>query len=222
MINFKAKMPCMLVIIYFFFTSHVNASSAAPWVGTSLNGNLCSGKGQGYGPYDYTKRGSLAEYLYLVEKAHFQPHVEMLSSKKSNREEMYADLDYTLRAFPNHHRALNTLNRFIDSKVDYRATKLSSPECYFLRALHFSPKDSITHMLYGAFLQKLKEHELALKSYKIAESLNPSSAQLQYNLGLLYIDMENYKEAKTYASKAYAQNFPYKGLKNKLKKMGVW
>ncbi len=222
MLNIEAKILCMLVIVSFFYSTSSSAANRAPWVGESLSGVLCTGLGQGYGPYDYTKRTGLGQNLRLVESAHFKPGVEMLTSGTSQKEALYSDLDYTLRAFPNHHRALNTLIRFLGTNVDYRKTALSPPECYFLRALHFAPKDSTTQMLYGMFLHKLKEYELALKSYKIAEMATPSNAQLQYNIGLLYIDMKNYEAAKSYALKTYAQNFPFQGLKKKLKKAGFW
>ena len=208
-------------IFIFFFTTQANAATA-PWVGDSFSGAPCTGKGQGYGPYDYTNRAQLTENLRLVEGAHFKPGVEMLMEGTSQKNSIYGDLDYTLRAFPNHHRALNTLIRFLSTNVDYHKTALSPPECYFLRALHFAPKDSIAHMLYGIFLHKLKKYELALEAYKTAEKHNPSSTQLKYNIGLLYFEMGKYKEAKNYALKAYDNNFPFQGLKNKLKKAGHW
>ena len=62
----------------------------------------CGSLENAYGPYDYrTDRGNR---LYLVESAHFTPVVESLISGLSGP--LGAELDYTLRAFPNHHRAL--------------------------------------------------------------------------------------------------------------------
>jgi tetratricopeptide (TPR) repeat protein len=221
MLKMKEKTLCIFLLTYFFFSHPANAGNSAPWRGETLNGVLCAGKAQGYGPYDYTKRDDFRNNLHLVESAHFHPSTEMLRSTKRSSA-MYGDLDYTLRAFPNHHRALNTLIRFLSTNVDYRRTKLSPPECYFLRALNFAPNDSTTHMLYGIYLYKVQAYDLALKSYKTAEKSTPSNAQLQYNLGLVYIALEDYAEAKNYAVKAYAQNFPFQGLKNKLKKLDVW
>lgn len=222
MFNFRIKTLGMLAIICFFYISVSHAQPTAPWVGESLSGTLCTGSEQGYGPYDYTQRGYLISELNLVESAHFKPGVEMLKEGTSQKSALYSDLDYTLRAFPNHHRALNTLIRFLITNVDYRSTQLSPPECYFLRALNFSPKDSMTHMLYGIFLQRSKKYELALQAYKTSEMYNESNTQLQYNLGLLYFDMKDYKEAKNYATKVYEKNFPFQGLKNKLKRADAW
>ena len=222
MLNLNVKTLGMLVVIFSIYSSTTNARAAAPWIGETLTGVLCLGKGQGYGPYDYTKRNDLTSELHLVESAHFKPGVEMLREGTSTKDATYADLDYTLRAFPNHHRALNTLIRFLRTNVDYRKTSLSPPECYFLRATNFAPKDAITHMLYGNFLHRLKEYELALQAYKTAEKYSPSNIQLAYNIGLLHFDMQNFKEAKKYALKAYNKNFPFQGLKNKLKKVDFW
>ena len=214
---------CTTLFVFLFFCSITQArEELAPWVGETLTGELCKGGPQGYGPYDYTQRSYLETELFLVESAHFQSGVEMLKEGTSAKGATYADLNYTLRAFPNHHRALNTLIRFLSTNVDYRITSLSPPECYFIRALHFSPKDATTHMLYAIFLHKLNKYELALQEYKKSEEYNPSNIQLEYNIGLLYFDMKDYEKSKMYALKAYAKNFPFQGLKNKLKEVGFW
>ena len=55
-----------------------------------------------FGPFDY--RTATKDKLKLVESYHFTPKVESLIGGQSGT--LGADIDYTLRAFPNHPRAL--------------------------------------------------------------------------------------------------------------------
>ena len=76
---------------------------AASAVGEAACGPLETG---GYGPYDYTNPIHFREKLPIVEGAHFDAGVESLRGHlKKNAGTLDGDLDYTLRAFPNHHRA---------------------------------------------------------------------------------------------------------------------
>ena len=67
----------------------------------------CGPLANAFGPFDYrTEKGNS---LYLVESAHFTPAVEAVIA--GNTTYIGGDLDYTLRAFPNHHRALMSMIR---------------------------------------------------------------------------------------------------------------
>ncbi len=68
----------------------------------------------------------------------------------------------------------------------------------------------------------MKKSSKAQELYKEAEILMPESAQLFYNMGLLYFDMQQYENAISYANKAYGKHYPLPGLMNKLKKKGLW
>ncbi|WP_293264275.1 hypothetical protein [Neptunomonas sp.] len=221
--NYKILLgSCLLV---FCISAHANSSkTSAPWIGDTLAGSSCQGKGQNYGPYDYTQRSQLTKQLGLVEGAHFNENVESLRGGAKQKYNLYGDIDYTLRAFPNHHRALNSVIklRTLYGAKHYKQ-KMSTPaECYLQRAINFSPKDASSFMLYGILLHKIGDFDNALIQYKKAEQQSAGSAEIQYNLGLLFIEMERFDEAKVYALKAYAQKFPLKGLMKRLKKSGHW
>ncbi|BBB28758.1 conserved hypothetical protein [Neptunomonas japonica JAMM 1380] len=205
-------------------TSANSSGLSAPWIGQDFSGISCQGKKQAYGPYDYTKRNKHHEALRLVEGAHFNQNVESLQGGAKQKHNLYGDIDYTLRAFPNHHRALNTAIklRTLHGINKYKAAKISPVECYLQRAISFSPEDATTLMLYGILLHKLDKLDKALIQYKQAEKIVPKNAQVQYNLGLLLLEMERYEEAKLYAVKAYNNKFPLQGLKRKLEKAGKW
>lgn len=97
-VYFKAGFFILLIIFNIFFS---NPLYAAPACGSLENA---------YGPFDYTNPDDFKNKLPLVEIAHFTPKVEGLMGGKSGY--LWGDLDYTLRAFPNHHRALYAFVRY--------------------------------------------------------------------------------------------------------------
>ncbi len=220
----------MYIIIVLFsliaFPAHATNTILAPWVGSTLNGLPCI-HGQGYGPFDYTKRHSLKpENLDLVEGAHFQPDVENLleGHHRSSDTSPWPDLDYTLRAWPNHPRALLSMIRF-QEKINRKLTNLKATvpaECYLQRAIHFSPEDPVPYSLYGYYLRKLGRLEDANKYYQKAAKLDPENPKLAYSYSFLLIDLKKYDDALKYAQLAYKQGRPPSGLKNKLIKLGIW
>ena len=190
---------------------------AIGWFGDNLNGRPCSGNTQGFGPFDYTDPNNKGA-LYQVEHGHFPKYVEYLVHGKSDT--LGGDLNYTLLAFPNHHRALYSVIRYA---LNYKTNTLKiSPECYLQRALAFKPDDGVVHMLFGIYLHRKHKYKMALDQYLAAEKLEPKSAELHYNLGLLYFDLKEYNEAAAQARQAYAKGYPLPGLKRKLDRVGAW
>lgn len=144
----------------------------------------------------------------VVEKSHFTFETETTISGVAR-----ADLSYTLRRFPNHHRALYAMMRNQQVSTD-RAEY--SMDCYFRRAIYFAPDDEIVHMLYGMFYQEKSELEKSKEEYLIALNLKPNDAQINYNLALLYFEIEDYDAASKHAQIAYDAGHPLPGLRNKL------
>ena len=212
------------LIIPLLIAYSLNAlANSAPWVGESLEGLPCDGGDQGFGPFDYSKRATIDKHnLDIVEGAHFTSKVEKLAGGFSGSLE--GDLNYTLRAWPNHHRALLTIiNYQLNIKNKLLNAKLKTPpECYLQRAVHFSPEDAATYSLYGYYLKKIGKQEDALSKYQMAMKLDPDDAKIAYSLSLLLIDMKKYDEAVKYAQIAYQQGKAPDGLKQKLRKLGIW
>lgn len=185
--------------------------------GTDLEGRPCTGKSQRYGPFDYTNPEHLAKKLSIVEDHHFTPEMEQLRRGTN----LSYNLDYTVRAFPNHHRALFAMIRYVTEGRDKQRKKLvTPPECYLQRAIRFQPADGTVYMLYGLYLHKLKHLQDAESFYKKAVALIPDSPEANYNYGLLLTDMERYEEAKPYARKAYQLGYPLPGLRRRLASAG--
>lgn len=209
-------------VILLLFSSYLYAAQA-PWVGADLKGLPCTGEGQGYGPFDYTKSNERGK-IPIVEAHHFTPEVE--NHLKGESGYLEGDLDYTLRAVPNHHKALLSVIRYqlkLNKKLLLKNTPLLTPvECYLQRAIHFSPNDAASFSLYAYYLKEVGETQKAADLYQKALAIAPDNAKIQYSYSLLLIDLKQYDKALEYAEKAYTHGKPPEGLKNKLIKLGVW
>lgn len=189
--------------------------------GKDLNGLACQGKGQGYGPYDYTNPAHVKHKLPVVENYHFTPEVRRLRRGKSGS--LFSDLDYVLRAFPNHHKAMYALIRLVTEPPRAGANigqVTTPPECYLQRALRFKPKDGNVHLLYGLYLHKLGKLEEAEPHYRTAVKLMPRSAEANYDLGVLLVDLKRYADAVPLAKAAYRYGYPLSGLRRRLAAAG--
>lgn len=171
-----------------------------------------------YGPFDYrTSRAQLA----VVEKFHLTQSVETLQA--GNTSSIGGDLDYTLRASPNHPRALMAMaNLAVQKKTKHVRGAQYPVDCYFDRAIRFASNDGTVYMIYGTYLFKAGDKQKALKEFEIAETYAEDNANLHYNLGLVYADAKEYDKALMHAHKAYALGFQLTGLKNKLVAAGKW
>ncbi len=187
----------------------------------SQQNNYCGElKRAAFGPFDYRERAQLKDSLHLVESYHFLEDTEKL---KGNVATVASNLDFTLRAWPNHHRALASL-----AKLAIREKTINLPglkynvECYFDRAFRWRSNDSIVRSIYGSYLSKVGRANNAIEQLEIAVRLKSDNATAHYNLGLLYFDKANYDKAQFHAESAYALDFPLPGLRNKLIRAGKW
>lgn len=202
----------LISIIFIFFSQTILAQS-----GESQCGDLKNG----YGPYDY--RTSKGPILSIVENAHFTSQVEMLI--KGNAGYIGGDLDYTLRAFPNHHRALMAVMRYGEkTKSDKPPSMQYSIPCYFDRAIRWRPDDAVARMIYSMYLAKNSQTPEAIQQLDIAANgaegkENPFTHN---NLGLNYFDLKEYDKSLSQAHKAYDLGFSQPALKEKLKSVGKW
>lgn len=178
----------------------------------------CGELTNGIGPWDYRKADP--GKLKLVESFHFSSATERLQSGTSSAH-IGGDLDYTLRAFPNHHRALQTLSALaFKAKTDKPSGSRYTVECWFDRAMRMAPDDGAVHMLYGIHLLTKGDTKAAMERLKAAERFNPNDMNIHYNLGLALIRVGDIDGAVEHAKKAYALGHPLPGLRDKLKALG--
>jgi tetratricopeptide (TPR) repeat protein len=199
------------------------AALFATMPGYAQSGNAaCGSLGQGaagYGPYDYrTDKPKLG----IVEQYHFTPAVEALVRGSTNVLPG-ADLDYTLRAIPNHHRALMAMVRYGEKmKSPQPQGTRYSVECYFDRAVRFRPDDTIVRMLYATFLSKNARMPEAIQQLELATAAAKDNAFSHYNIGLVYFDLKEYDKALLQAHKALSLGFPQTVLRDQLQSVGKW
>jgi tetratricopeptide (TPR) repeat protein len=175
-----------------------------------------------FGPYDYLLRYHFPKELKVVEKYHFAPSVEQLIEGQTTTSPM-GDISYTLTAWPNHHRALySAIRDRLNNWKSPKKSRFTEAECFLQRAIHFSPKDGTTYMLYGILLHQTGHKSAALENYRKALAIQPQNAQTKYNLALLLVDQKEYVEAKEYAVELYSKGYPLPGLKDNLKSAGQW
>lgn len=191
------------------------AQVAAATVGASTCGTL----NNGYGPYDYRvdRGGTLA----IVENYHFTPEVEALIKGISSS--VGGELDYTLRAFPNHHRALLALARLEKRTKFTQPAGLHYPvECYFDRALRFRADDTTVRMIYANYLFDRARPSEADAQLERVDALAGDNAFTHYNVGLIYAERKNFDKAVEQARKAYSLGFTRTELRDQLKAAGKW
>lgn len=181
-------------------------------------GQQCGQLANAYGPLDY--RTSAAQ-LQIVEGAHFTADIEALRHPGTGP--FGADLDYTLRASPNHHRALNSMmNLVMKTRSDPPQGSRYTMDCWFDRAIRFAGNDGTVRMLYGIYLSRMGKKQDALGRFKEAQQLGGDGPNLDYNLGLAYFDLKDYDNAMEYAKRAYEQGVSFPGLRQKLQGVGKW
>lgn len=196
----------------------VAATSVAAQTTTTDAINTCGSLSNAYGPYDYrTDKDSLP----IVENVHFPPIVENLIA--GNRGYLGGDLDYTLRAFPNHHRALvSVMNYGLKLKTEQPKDLPRPVECYFERAIRFRPRDPLTRLIYATYLKRHERTEEALDQLRTASEVPDLQPITRQNIGLFYADLKRYDLARALAWKNIEQGFRPERLIAMLAELGQW
>ena len=175
----------------------------------------CGELANAYGPFDYRTQQNM---LGIVDAHHFKADVERFSHPTIPN---FGDLDYTLRASPNHHRALISLARFGETKAPVLGNA-RSVECYFDRAMRFAPNDMVVRMIYASLLIRTARGPEALKQIDYVAQSAKDNPYTHYNLGLLYLEMKQHGKALEHAHAAMQLGLPRTELRDALKKAGKW
>ncbi|WP_349743761.1 ABC transporter permease [Roseateles cavernae] len=192
---------------------------------------LCGDLANAFGPHDYRKEAgnpdakrSTTNPLFLVESAHFRPEMEALvHGGQGRKSEVGPELDYTLRAFPNHHRALLAMTRLADKqKVDQPRGARYSVDCWFERAIRFQADDGIVRMLYANYLGSKGRRDDAIKQLESATQLAKDNPFSHYNIGMIYADMQIFDRALAQAHRASELGMLRTELKDRLTAAGQW
>jgi tetratricopeptide (TPR) repeat protein len=193
----------------------------------------CGSLNNTFGPFDYRPdkykpapgdNEPHAEKLRLVHIAHFRPEMEaLIRGGQGAKSEVGPEFDYTLRAFPNHHRALVATVRLSEKQNSLQPRGMRySVECWFERALRFMPDDTLARMIYVSFLIKQNRTADAKAQLDIAERTAEDNPLTQYNIGMVHFELKNYDKALAQAHKAYAAGVVMPDLKTRLEGAGQW
>ena len=94
--------------------------------------------------------------------------------------------------------------------------------CYLERAIRFRPEDGTARLMLGTYLVKHKRRSDAAEHLDVAVSNAGENANLHYNLGLVFFDLQEYEKARQHAQKAYGLGYDLPGLRKKLERVGKW
>jgi tetratricopeptide (TPR) repeat protein len=186
----------------------------------SLAFEACGELKNPFGPFDY--RIARPEDKDVVERRHFTPRVEHLVQGQTVTHPG-GDIEYTLRVFPNHPRALFAMVRL--GEKENRDKPIGSPytiSCWFDRAIRFTPNDGSVRLVFGIYLSRKGRNREAIEQLQAAQKLGGDPANVHYNLGLAYFDLKEYEKSLEHAAAAYDLGFPLAGLRNKLRQVGKW
>jgi tetratricopeptide (TPR) repeat protein len=199
-----------------------------------------------YGPFDFYNPPE--QYaLGRVERAHLS-WVIVKNKMDNDMCEYWHNVDYTLRAFPNHAKALVIMAEYLEDhgpcprkprghmsvseladSIEMNKWGERNMDHYFHTALRFMtedtrviPRHAETNVLYADWLRKKKRFEEAKKQYDAAHALNPGFANTYYGLGMLYLDQNNTVKALENAKKAYSLGKPPGELRDRLIASGSW
>ena len=194
---------------------------ASPWAASQQADPACGNPFvNGFGPHDY--RVEQGQKRKIVEDYHFLPRVESLIAGMSSS--LGGDIDYTLRAFPNHHRALiSMMNLGARTKTATPVGAQFSVECYFKRALLFRPDDAIARMIYAMYLANNGRKPEAARHLDVVAEGAKENGFTQYNVGLIYFEMGDFDNALKQAQRASGLGFDKPGgLKQQLQAASKW
>jgi len=196
----------------FFVSPHETASA-------QQNPSICGSLQNGYGPFDYRTDQKLLEVVY---QHHFTPIVESLI-RGATSSAAGPDIDYTLRAAPNHAGALLAMMRLGEKE---KTTKPNGSNytvaCWFDRAIRFRPDDNVVRMIYATYLAKNGRTPNAIEQLDRVAAAAGDNPFTHYNAGLVYFDIKEYDKALSQAHKAMALGLPRTELSDQLKAAGKW
>lgn len=178
---------------------------------------------RGIGPVDFRK---ISPYtIVFVEVRHFDRGVETL--KRGIKSSVAGDIAYTLRAFPNHPRALRSVAALVRRNGGVTPPDLGlSVACWFDRAVAYRPDDIDVRIVFATELLRdgraVEAREHIHKAEELVSSGAQDNARFHYNVALLLYEIKEYEKSLQHAKKAYELGFELPGLRNKLKGSGHW
>lgn len=171
-----------------------------------------------YGPFDYrTQRAR----LQIVEVAHFTPGVESLIRGATG--DLGKDIAYTLRASPNHHRALAAIIRWSQRAKSNQLPGMEySVDCWFDRAIRFAPDDTVARSLFAQYAGLRGDLSTLGRQLEYVLANAGENALTVHNAGLVYFEAKLYDQALVAAHRAMELGMVNSRLEAALKQANRW
>jgi tetratricopeptide (TPR) repeat protein len=169
---------------------------------------------------DYRTRGAATQSTWDagdVKRNHLDPAMAAMRQGNYSRG-VKADLSFVMSSWPNYYPVLEALITYDlggGKTYDFPTTL-----CFLERAKTIFPDDVKVRLLEGYYFWKKNDKQRAISSYEDALALDPEASDAHYNLGLVYLEMNQYDKAREHATAAYAAGYPLTGLRNRLAKAG--
>ncbi len=197
------------------------AFSEEAWAAAQQQATCVPFTGLEFGPLDY--RSPHPAELRRVELFHYNKDVELLRKGQSSVN-IGEDLEFVLRYFPNHVRALNSMMQLGKrEKTNRPRGNRDTIDCWFQRARVFRPDDGMVSLIYALWLVHRGDKSAAIAELEAARaSTVETTGTFEYNLGLAYLEVGDYEKALQAAHKAYALGYSLPGLRNRLTRAGKW
>lgn len=227
----RTSVPSQRVVAVFGLLCLPAMASGLGWSGNDFDGFACDGAGQGFGPWDFFDVDEPSDPNYYDGRwweavdVHAKPGFDAMNDVPFDQgayNKAAYEFDYLLRSYPNHPQILQGV---IQLELKRRGTPRrlirfgTPPECYLIRASMFRPKQPHIPQLMGIYLQRLGDPKRAIEYYQHALGLNPNAAEIQYNLGLAYFELDEFRLAAGCARQAYKLGYPLRGLQSKLRRI---
>lgn len=202
---------------------------ASTYVSASCN-QMAWKRGKPFDYYATETRASTATFrgglLHLVENYHLTPDVRNLVRGATGA--MPGDLLFVLNTIPNHPVALDAYSRYehrYHESASFREQKfmdrpVHTADCLFQRADRVFPNMAETKVVWAIHRYRKGEYEESEDLLRQAIALQPNYVEAHYNLGLVYIELNQFELARRHADVAYAAGYPLPGLKKKLSRLG--
>jgi hypothetical protein len=209
----NARLPFALALLLSAFLSPAYGQNAME------PGSSCGAPFNSYGPFDY--RSANQQQRSIVENAHFTKGVETLTGGGTGI--LGKDIAYTLAVFPNHPRALVSMERLAaKERQDPPAQVGLTVECWFERAIRWRNTDLVVRMLFADYLIRNKRAPQAIVQLDFVAERAIDNPFTHYNAGLLYLDAKVADKALRQAHRAIALGFPRTDLRDRLIAAGQW
>jgi hypothetical protein len=182
-------------------------------------GSTCGAPTNSYGPFDY--RSANQQQRSIVENAHFTRGVENLIGGGSGH--IGKDIAYTLAVFPNHPRALISMDRLAakEGRDPPNQVRLTV-ECWYERAIRWRGNDLVVRMLFADYLIRNNRTPQAVSQLDFVSERAGDNPFTHHNAGLLFADAKVWDKALRQAHQAMALGFPRTDLRDRLQAAGQW